>query len=124
MRSKQLDWWENTNCENEDNIDYDDPMGFTGFQYRMMGQIGDKLLPGLLGDWTKVCGDMVGYTAAGDLKGLWSASLDSFKDTSAEDGSAAPTFFTKMIGQLPLFYTKINKEFLHKITLLYQFLHS
>lgn len=100
--------WNEMSTWTNENMDLDDPMGLTGFQYRMMGEFGDKLLPGMLGDWAKVCGDMIGYAASGDIKNLWGVTFDSFKDTSAQDGSVAPTFLTKIIGQLPLFMSKMN----------------
>ena len=68
-----------------------------------------NLLPGFMGEIHKANSDIIAKALKGDLKGLWTLTLSDFSGGNQENGitTAVPGLFSKIIGQVPLFATKI-----------------
>lgn len=77
----------------------------------ILSGIGDSfnnILPGILGEIGKKNSEILKLATKGDLKNLWGTGLSDFGGEQEGDvTTVAPSMFAKLIGQVPLFMTKL-----------------
>lgn len=69
-----------------------------------------KILPGVLGEIQTVNGKIKSDANKGDLKAMWKESLSDFSGgkKNGDVTTATPGIFSKVIGNIPLFLTKVT----------------
>lgn len=90
---------------------YDSQGGGISGVFHGMGSVFEKMLPGIFGEIAKANNDIMGFASKGDLKSLWGITLKDFeggKDKGDGITTAMPSLFAKIVGQIPLFTTKIQ----------------
>lgn len=85
--------------------------GLSGL-FKGMGDSFSKMLPGIFGEIAKKNGEIRSLASKGELGKMWSVSLDDFsgggdKIEGTDLETATPGFFSKLVGQLPLYQLKI-----------------
>lgn len=76
-----------------------------------IGKTFSNLLPGVMGEAAQKNQDIKAKAVKGDLKGMWSITLDDFDGGKVKENgieTAVPSLFSKAIGQLPLIITKLR----------------
>ena len=69
-----------------------------------------KILPGVLGEIQTVSGKIKSDANKGDLKAMWKESLSDFSGgkKNGDVTTATPGIFSKIVGNIPLFLTKVT----------------
>ena len=81
-----------------------------GGVFGAINALGDTLgskLPGVFGEIVKKNAQIKAYATKGDLSSLWKVSLDDFSSDTSK-GEAEVGVFSKVIGQIPLIFTKVS----------------
>ena len=76
-----------------------------------IGKVFGDLLPGVMGEAAQKNQDIKTKALKGDLKGMWSITLDDFDGGKVKENgieTAVPSLFSKVIGQMPLIVNKLK----------------
>ena len=71
------------------------------------GDVLANMLPGVFGEIAQKNAEITALATKGDLGGMWKVSLSDF--SKGAEGEANVGIFSKIIGQIPLIYSKITK---------------
>ena len=86
---------------------YDENGGGVFGAIQGLGDAFTNIMPGTLGQIIKKNSEVMAYATKGDLSGMWKVSLDQFTSDTSK-GEASVGMFSKVVGQIPLFITKIG----------------